>query len=36
MEVLRKDMITRWLLPYLPARPGGRRCAADPAEVVDM
>ena len=26
-------MIARWMLPHLPARPGGRR-AADPAEVV--
>jgi hypothetical protein len=34
MEVLCKDMITRWLLPYLPTRSGGRRAAADPAEVV--
>ncbi|GAA4360108.1 IS5 family transposase [Hymenobacter saemangeumensis] len=34
MEVLTKDMITRWILPYLPARTGGRRCAADPVEVV--
>lgn len=33
MEVLSKDMITRWLLPHLPARPGGRP-TADPAEVV--
>jgi len=34
MEVLSKDIITRWLLPYLPARSGGRRCAVDLAEVV--
>ena len=34
MEVLPKDMITRWILPYLPTRAGGRRPAADPAEVV--
>ena len=34
MEVLSKDMITRWLLPHLPTRPGGRRSAVDPAEVV--
>ena len=34
MEVLPKDMITRWILPYLPVRLGGRRAAADPAEVV--
>jgi len=34
MEVLCKDMITRWLLPHLPTRSGGRRAAADPAEVV--
>ncbi|MDO7874582.1 IS5 family transposase [Hymenobacter sp. ASUV-10] len=34
MEVLPKDMSTRWILPYLPARSGGRRAAADPAEVV--
>ena len=34
MEVLSKEMITRWLLPLLPARLGGRRLAADPAEVV--
>jgi len=34
MEVLSKNIITRWILPYLPARPGGRRCAVDPIEVV--
>ncbi|MDJ0365337.1 IS5 family transposase [Hymenobacter sp. H14-R3] len=34
MEVLSKDMITRWLLPHLPVRNGGRRCTADLAEVV--
>ena len=34
MEVLRKDMITRWVLPHLPARSGGRRAVADLAEVV--
>jgi len=34
MEVLTKDMITRWILPHLPARTGGRRSAVDPAEVV--
>ena len=34
MEVLPKDMITRWILPHLPARTGGRRLAVDPAEVV--
>jgi transposase len=34
MEVLSKDMITRWILPHLPTRTGGRRLAADPAEVV--
>ena len=34
MEVLTKDMITRWTLPHLPARTGGRRVAADPVEVV--
>jgi len=34
MEVLSKDIITRWILPHLPARTGGRRCAVDPAEVV--
>ncbi len=34
MEVLTKDMITRWILPHLPARTGGRRAAADPAELV--
>ena len=27
-------MITRWILPHLPARTGGRRCTADLAEVV--
>ena len=27
-------MITRWILPHLPARTGGRRAAADPAELV--
>ena len=27
-------MITRWLPPPLPARLGGRRLSADPAEVV--
>ena len=26
-------MITRWILPYLPARSGGRCAAADPAEL---
>ena len=35
MEVLPKDMITRWILPHLPARTGGRRLAVDPAEVVE-
>ena len=34
MEVLTKDIITRWILPHLPARSGGRRCAAAPEEVV--
>jgi len=34
MEVLSEDMITRWILPHLPIRTGGRRAAADPAEVV--
>ena len=34
MEVLTKEMITRWILPHLPARTGGRRAAADPAERV--
>ena len=34
MEVLTKDIITRWILPHLPARTGGRRAAADPTEVV--
>ena len=34
MEVLTKEMITRWILPHLPARTGGRRLAVDPAEVV--
>ena len=34
MEVLTKDMITRWILPHLPARTGGRRLTVDPAEVV--
>ena len=34
MEALSKDMITRWLLPHLPTRSGGRRAAADPTEVV--
>ena len=34
MEVLAKAMITRWMLPHLPIRVGGRRSAADPAEVV--
>ena len=34
MEVMNKDMITRWLLTHLPTRSGGRRAAADPAEVV--
>ena len=34
MEVLCKEMITRWLLPHLPTRSGGRRAAADPAQVV--
>lgn len=34
MEVLSKDMITRWLLPHLPTRRSGRRTAADLAEVV--
>ena len=34
MEVLSKDMITRWILPHLPTRSGGRRVAVDPAEVV--
>ena len=33
MEVLTKDIITRWILPHLPARSGGRRSAAAPAEV---
>jgi len=27
-------MITRWILPHLPTRSGGRRAAADPAELV--
>jgi len=27
-------MITRWILPHLPTRTGGRRASADPAEVV--
>jgi hypothetical protein len=34
MEVLSKAMITRWLLLHLPIRTGGRRAAADAAEVV--
>ena len=34
MEVLTKDMITRWILPHSPARTGERRLAVDPAEVV--
>ncbi|MET4104673.1 transposase, partial [Hymenobacter sp. UYP22] len=34
MEVLSKDIIVTWILPYLPFRPGGRRLAAEPAEVV--
>ena len=34
MEVLTKEMITHWILPHLPARTGGRRAAADPAELV--
>ncbi len=34
IEVLSKDMITRWILPHLPTRLGGRRPSADPAEVV--
>ena len=34
MEVLTKDMITRWILPHLPARTEGRQLAVDPAEVV--
>ena len=34
MEVLCKGMLTRWILPHLPTRSGGRRSAADPAEVV--
>ena len=34
MEVLCKDMITRWILPHLLTRSGGRRVAADPAEAV--
>ena len=34
MEVLSKDTITHWILPHLPARAGGRRPSADPAEVV--
>ena len=34
MEVLSKDMITRWILPLLPARTSGRRATVDPAEVV--
>ena len=34
MEVLTKDMMTRWILPHLPARIGGRRLAVAPAEVV--
>ena len=34
MEVLPKDMITRWILPHLPTRTGGRRPATDSAEVV--
>lgn len=27
-------MVTHWLPSHLPARPGGRRSAADPAEAV--
>uniref|UniRef100_UPI00037F5A68 transposase n=3 Tax=Hymenobacter aerophilus TaxID=119644 RepID=UPI00037F5A68 len=34
MEVLSKDIITRWILPLLPARAGGRRASVDLAEVV--
>ena len=34
MEVLTKNMITRWILLHLPARTGRRRLAVDPAEVV--
>lgn len=34
MEVLSKEMITRWLLPHLPVRNGGRRRTANLAEVV--
>ena len=34
MEVLSKDIIVTWILPHLPFRPGGRRLAAEPAEVV--
>ena len=34
LEVLSKDRMTRWLLPHLPARLGGRRPSADPAEVL--
>ena len=34
VEVSSKDMFTRWILPHLPVRTGGRRAAADPAEVV--
>ena len=33
MEVLCKEMITRWILPHLPTRSDGRR-AAGPAELV--
>lgn len=34
MEVLSKDMITRWILPHLPTARSGRRLGVDPAEVV--
>ena len=34
MEILCREMITRWLLPHLPTRSDGRRAAADPAELV--
>lgn len=34
MEVLTNAFMTRWILPPLPARPGGRRSAAAPAGVV--
>ena len=34
MEALSKEMITRWILPHLPARSGSRQAATDPTEVV--